>query len=142
MLTNKDRVRIHHFHAYNRVRLTLYTLPFKNPADPKETLYAVGMALCHKKDNGSRLEGRELAKISAELAQKEFPTISNFPRAWAQLIQPGEAIFASASQLKTLVRSLRSAENYATDCKALAIYNTVFRGNFDAPHIFPDHLGE
>jgi hypothetical protein len=135
MPTNKDRPRIHHFHAYNRVRLTIYTLPVKG----KETWYAVGMALCHKKDNGSRIEGRELAKISAEIAQRDFEP--HFPQGFYEILEPGICIFKSASLLKDLIVSLRKIEHYCTDCKALSFYNQVFRGNLN-PIFYFAHLTE
>ena len=135
--TSLNRVRIHHFHAYNRVRLTVYTLPFKIHQGPNQTIYAVGMALCSKKDNGNRLEGRELAKVSAEIARRDFPSFETNPDLsfMHKLLEPGVAIFTFAHRLKLLISSLRSVERHCTDCKALAIYNQVFRGNFNYPYI-------
>jgi hypothetical protein len=100
------------------------------------------MALCHKKDNGSRLEGRELAKISADLAEKEFPSTRVDPSCLAYLILPGEAIFFDAETLKAEIVALRSVERYCTNCKALSIYNNFFRGNFDTPFVLPPQIEE
>jgi hypothetical protein len=84
------------------------------------------MALCHKKDNGNRLEGRELAKISAEIAQRDYRP--HFPQGFFEWLEPGVCIFKSAGALKDLIVSLRKAEHYCTDCKALSFYNSAFRG--------------
>jgi hypothetical protein len=95
------------------------------------------MALCHNKDNGSRLEGRELAKISADLAEKNFLSTRVDSGCLAYLISPGLAIFFDAETLKAEIIALRTVERYCTNCKALAIYNNFFRGDFCTPLQLP-----
>lgn len=138
-----NRVRIHHFHSHNRIRLTIYTQPFKNPQNPDETLFAVGMALCHKTDNGNRRDGLFLARQSAILAQfatdptqegrvayVDYPTYA--------FIEPGLSIWRSPEKLKALIVNLRELERYCSkryysNSKTFSIYTKVFRGNFLAP---------
>lgn len=133
-----NHILIHHFHAYNRIRLTIYSLPFENPESqctPKEIVYGVGMALCHKKDNGNKIEGLELARLSAEIVKHEALTvhcpelkITPGPR-WFML-GPGMFISRSPEALKALIVHLRAQEQYYGDSKAFSEYNRVFRGNF------------
>jgi hypothetical protein len=132
-----NHIRVHHFHAYNRIRLTVFTLPFENPESqctPKEIVYGVGMALCHKGDNGNRKEGLELADMSATLAkmEAEHPDPQKEYRTWETwlMINPGMFIFRSPEALKNLILHLRAYERCYGDSRCFSEYNRVFRGNF------------
>jgi len=134
-----DRVRIHHFHSHNRIRLTIYTHPFKNPLNPEETLYAVGMALCHKTDNGSRKDGVFLASRSAGVAEgkvlrgQAMPLDNNF----TSFIEPGMSIWRHPQALKNLIVNLRYVERFCANSKAFSTYTKVFRGDFNVHFTAP-----
>ena len=129
-MTQKDNIiRVHHFHSYNKIGFTIYSTPFEYDG---ETVYAVGMALAHRADNGNKKFGFRLAHQSAIAALNYV--IEGGGKEWGEydflFFENGVAVFRSAEALKNLVKRLRSFEGAYGNSRRFSEYTKVFRGNF------------
>lgn len=109
-----------HYRAYNGVRLTLAVLPVRTHFrrrnnDDVQTVYRVGMALCHRDDSGSKKSGRIVAKN--RLFEDEWETGV-----------PGRREFNSALALQAFLRHVRAVERDFSDSGRYHFYHDVFFG--------------
>jgi hypothetical protein len=126
----KDIVaRCHHFHSYDKIGLTIFSTPFEYDG---ETIYAVGMALCHRTDNGNKKFGLNLAHQSAIAALSYI--IDGKSREWNEydflFFENGVAVFRSTEALKNLIVRLRLFETTYGNSRRFSEFTKVFRGKF------------
>ena len=120
MTENKPKIKISHFHAYNGIRLTVAAAPYSEEAvktfDLEPGAYGVGIALCAKKDTGSRKRGKEIAVARC---QKEID--GN----WTSL--NGKALFDNLDQVKAVIKKLRLIEKTCGESKKMKAYTDLFK---------------
>ena len=124
-------MKILHFHSNHRIGLTIASMKLDEQNQQEHGgEYVIGMALAHKKDNGSRKSGLSLS------IQKVIDFICG------EGMPPGQSglyIVENLETLKKIVRRLRYIERNYGNSKVNQTYNKAF---FDLPTFYKEVAGD